>query len=150
MAEDYVGMVGKMMYPGTKLRPFGFDATKREYPLSEGGISVLGYMKSPLRRPTIVEKWSPYEIAMFEGALLHHGKEFHKVSQEIGSKTTKEVIDFYYIWKKTEHYKKWKDQFILDGDLIDPDDDDHPPSTPSGKGVGGSGGPNSSSGSAKP
>jgi hypothetical protein len=119
MAEDYVDFVGKMMYPGTQLRPYGFDSGKREYPIE--GISVLGYLKSPLRRPTIIEKWSPCEIALFEAALLHHGKEFHTVSKEIRTKSTKEVVDFYYIWKKTAHYKKWKEQFVLDMDLLDTD-----------------------------
>ena len=119
MAEDYVGFVGKMMYPGTQLRPYGFDSTKREYPIE--GISVLGYLKSPLRRPTVIEKWSPYEIAMFEAALLHHGKEFHLVSREVRTKSTKDVIDFYYVWKKTAHYKKWKEQFVSDGELLEMD-----------------------------
>lgn len=114
-----MSMVGKMMYPVTQLRPFGYDSGKREYPLD--GISVLAYLKSPLRRPTVVEKWSPYEVAVFEGALLHHGKEFHLVSRAIGSKSTKEVVDFYYVWKKTDHYKKWKDLFVPDG-LLDWED----------------------------
>ena len=116
MAEDYVDMVGKMMYPSTKLRPYGYDIKNREYPLER--ISVLGFLKSPLRRPTIVEMWSPYEIAVFEGAMLHYGKEFHLISKAIGTKATTEVIDFYYVWKKTAHYKKWKDQFISDEELI--------------------------------
>ena len=116
MAEDYVNMVGKMMYPSTKLRPYGYDIKNREYPLER--ISVLGFLKSPLRRPTIMEMWSPYEIAVFEGAMLHYGKEFHLISKAIGTKATTEVIDFYYVWKKTAHYKKWKDQFISDEELI--------------------------------
>jgi len=117
MTEDYVGLVGRMMYPSTKLRRYGYDYSKREYPLE--GISVLGFMKSPLRRPTVIERWSPYEIAMFEGAMIHHGKEFHLVSREIGTKSTKEVIDFYYTWKKTAHYKKWKENFVHDGELYE-------------------------------
>lgn len=115
MAEDYVDSVGKLMYPGTRLRPYGYDAANREYPLEH--ISVLAFLQSPLRRPSIIEKWSPYEVAVFEGAMLHHGKEFHLVSREIKTKSTKEVIDFYYIWKKTAHYKKWKDQYMSDLDL---------------------------------
>jgi hypothetical protein len=115
MAEEYVDLVGSMMYPATRFRPYGFNPQKREYPLE--GISLLGFMKSPLRRPTIIEKWSPYEIAIFEASLLHYGKEFHTVSKQIESKTTKEVIDFYYVWKKTDHYKRWKETFISDGEL---------------------------------
>ncbi|CAJ1966948.1 unnamed protein product [Cylindrotheca closterium] len=115
MAEDYVGAVAKLMYPGTKFGPYGYNHNMREYPLEY--ISVLAFIKSPLRRPAVIEKWSPYEVALFEGAMLHYGKEFHLISQEIKTKTTQEVIDFYYVWKKTAHYKKWKEQFITDEDL---------------------------------
>lgn len=24
----------------------------------------------------------------------------------------KEIIDFYYVWKKTSHYEKWKKQYV--------------------------------------
>jgi hypothetical protein len=116
MAEDYVHLVGNMMYPGTKFRPYGYNPEKHQYPLD--GISLLGFIKSKFRRPTIVEKWSPYEIAVFEGGLLHYGKEFREVSRQIGTKSTQEVIDFYYIWKKTAHYKRWKEQFISDANLM--------------------------------
>lgn len=119
MAEDYVNLVGNMMYPATKFRSYGYDTSQREYPLE--GISALGYLTSPLRRPTIIETWSPYEISLFEASLLHHGKEFAKVSKIIKSKTTKEVIDFYYIWKKTKHYKKWKEQYVPDSELLEMD-----------------------------
>jgi hypothetical protein len=117
MAEDYVDMVGSMMYPATKFGPYGYNPEMREYPIEN--ISILHFMKSPLRRPSIVEKWSPYEIAIFEGSMFHYGKEFRTISQQIGTKSTKEVIDFYYVWKKTIHYKKWKERFVNDHDLIE-------------------------------
>jgi hypothetical protein len=124
MAEDYVDAVGKLVYPGTRFRPYGYDTVNREYPLEH--ISVLAFLKSPLRRPSIIEKWSPYEVSVFEGSLLHYGKEFHLVSREIKTKSTKEVIDFYYIWKKTAHYKKWKEQYMSDLDLELALDPQHP------------------------
>jgi len=117
MAEDYTNQVGSMMYPATRFNNYGNNPLQRQYPIEK--MSLLGYIKSPLRRPTIIEKWSPYEIAVFEGGLFHFGKEFRKVSQQIGTKSTREVIDFYYIWKKTAHYKKWKEQFVSDEDLLD-------------------------------
>jgi len=117
IAEDYTSLVGSMMYPSTQFQSYGYNPEQRQYPIEK--ISLLGFMKSPLRRPTIIEKWSPYEIALFEGSMLHYGKDFRKVSRQIGTKTTQEVIDFYYIWKKTAHYKKWKEQYISDEDLID-------------------------------
>lgn len=117
MAEDYTNLVGSMMYPATQFQAYGYSPEERQYPMEK--ISLLGFIKSPLRRPTIIEKWSPYEIAIFEGSMLHYGKEFRSVSRQIGTKTTQEVIDFYYVWKKTGHYKKWKQQFISDEDLIE-------------------------------
>jgi hypothetical protein len=117
MAEDYVDFVGSVMYPATKMGPYGYDPLQREYPME--GISILSFIKSPLRRPSVMEKWSPYEIAVFEGSLLHFGKEFRNVSKQIGTKSTREVIDFYYIWKKTGHYRKWKERFVADHDLMD-------------------------------
>ena len=39
-----------------------------------------------------------------------YGKIFHEVQKVVKTKTTKEIIEFYYIWKKTSHYKKWKQQ----------------------------------------
>lgn len=42
-----------------------------------------------------------------------HGKDFYAISKELeGRKTTKQIIDFYYLWKKTTHYKKWKKTYI--------------------------------------
>ena len=117
MAEDYVNLVGDMMYPGTRLGSYGFDPGRREYPIE--GVSSLGYLQSSMRRPSVIETWSPYEISLFEASLLQHGKNFLMASKIIGSKSTKETIDFYYIWKKTSHYKKWKEQYVSEIDMLD-------------------------------
>lgn len=34
--------------------------------------------------------------------------------KKVKTKTVKEVIEYYYAWKKTQHYKQWKSQFIPD------------------------------------
>ena len=110
-AEDYIDFASNfMLFPTNELGPYGFDTSKRQYPLET--ISALGYLKSPLRRPSVVEKWSPYEIAVFEGSMALFGKDFLKIHKQIGSKSTKEVIDFYYIWKKTSHYAVWKKTYL--------------------------------------
>lgn len=136
MAQDYVDLASHMMlYPLSKLGPYGYavvghvaagcDGLQQQqqvrrkqqlpqlssYPLEH--MSVLGYLKSAVRRPTVIERWSPYEIAVFEAALAEYGKDFSKVRKEIGStKTTQDVIEFYYIWKKTSHYAKWKLEYV--------------------------------------
>lgn len=115
-AEDYISLVGDIMYPGTYMAPFGYSYSKGNYPIERP--CTLGLLTSPLRRPTVIEKWSPYEIACFEAALTLHGKVFHIVQKVVKTKTTKEIIEFYYIWKKTSHYKRWKQQ-------LEPDVDDY-------------------------
>lgn len=135
MAEEYVELSSKMMLLPTKhLGPFGYDErgsehqgngeseqqTPRNYPLEL--ISSLGFLKSPLRRPTIIEKWSPYEISLFEAGMGHYGKNFHQIHKLIQTKSTKEVVDFYYIWKKTSHYKVWKDQYVTPGEVVSDDE----------------------------
>jgi hypothetical protein len=126
MAEDYVQLASNMMLaPTSHLGPFGYDDNStielqsngdtskqppRKYPMEL--ISSLGFLKSPLRRPTVIERWSPYEISLFEAGIGHYGKEFYDISKLIQTKSTKEVIDFYYVWKKTSHYLVWKKSYI--------------------------------------
>jgi len=103
------------MFPGTLLAPFGYDPASGQFPIEQ--VTALGILTSPLRRPTVVEKWSPYEIATFEASLALFGKQFHQVQKFVRTKSTKEVIEFFYVWKKTGHYKVWKKQFKLHQDL---------------------------------
>lgn len=84
--------------------------TFHQFPLEH--MSALAYLKSPLRKISIMERWSPLEIALFEASLARYGKEFHSIQEEIRTKSTKEIVEFYYIWKKTSHYKKWKKEFV--------------------------------------
>jgi hypothetical protein len=86
-------------------------------------VSALGFLKSAVRRPQVIERWSPYEIALFEAAIAEYGKEFSKIQREIGpTKTVGEIIEFYYLWKKTSHYKRWKNEYIPEH--LDVHDDD--------------------------
>lgn len=45
--------------------------------------------------------WSREEIAHFERLLNGHGKNFSLISQNLKTKTNKECVEFYYLWKKT-------------------------------------------------
>jgi len=51
---------------------------------------------------------------VFEGSLTLYGKNFHRVQKDVKSKTVKEIIEFYYDWKKSSHYKEWKKTYIRD------------------------------------
>eukprot|EP01029_Cantina_marsupialis_P027922 TRINITY_DN774178_c0_g1_i1.p1 TRINITY_DN774178_c0_g1~~TRINITY_DN774178_c0_g1_i1.p1 ORF type:complete len:194 (-),score=31.44 TRINITY_DN774178_c0_g1_i1:897-1478(-) len=71
----------------------------------------LAVLKSFLRKPSIFETWAPYEIAVFESGMCIHGKEFHLIQKQLKTKSVKEIIAFYYMWKKTSHYQLWKKAF---------------------------------------
>ena len=121
MAEDYVSLVGKVMYPNVQLASFGYNPLQNQYPLEH--VSTLSFLTSPMRRPTVIEKWSPYEIAMFEAGISNYGKQFQHVQSVVRSKSTKEVIEFFYVWKKTSHYKEWKKQYKSEGESSDEEDE---------------------------
>jgi len=57
------------------------------------------------------EVWSKEEVKLFEEGMLKHDKNFSEVSAEVGTKSTKRCIEFYYFWKKVmSDYmkKKWR------------------------------------------
>lgn len=43
--------------------------------------------------------------------------------KKVRTKTVKEIIEFYYDWKKTHHYKQWKDSYKPDEKQSDIDDE---------------------------
>jgi N-acetylneuraminic acid mutarotase len=53
-------------------------------------------------------------ILVFEGGMTLFGKNFNRIQKCIESKSVKEVIEFYYFWKKTSHYKQWKKSYRPD------------------------------------
>mmetsp|Transcript_53971 Transcript_53971/g.69300 ORF Transcript_53971/g.69300 Transcript_53971/m.69300 type:complete len:226 (-) Transcript_53971:50-727(-) len=108
-AEDYVKFTSRLMQPNAEFGAYGTSP-------SEGRIewerpNSLGLLTSPLRRITVMEMWSPRQIALFEGAISIYGKNFKKCQEIIENKTVKEVVEFYYVWKMTSHYDKWKQTY---------------------------------------
>lgn len=72
MVEDYVNTCGSIMYPNVTVSSFGYNPTEGQFPLERP--STLGMLRTQIRRPTVIEKWSPYQVALFEGAMSIHGK----------------------------------------------------------------------------
>lgn len=107
--EDYVNLVGDIMYPKSKFHYSSTNPPEGKFPL--GKINTLGYLLCPLRKRSVLEKWSPFEVAVFEASITIYGKDFNRIHKAIQSKTCKEVIEFYYEWKKTDHYQQWKTHY---------------------------------------
>ncbi len=65
------------MYPGISLAAMGYNPLEGRYPVSR--ITALGYLLSPLRPCSVLEKWNPYEISLFEASVYLYGKQFFKI-----------------------------------------------------------------------
>jgi hypothetical protein len=115
--ENYLSIVSLMFYgdPFSKvsrttelLRP-GKRARAKEI------ADPLSMLVSPLRAANefgkaYVELWSPKQVAVFECALCKFGKNFRAIEKLMrNEKQLQEITRFYYLWKKTSHYKAWKD-----------------------------------------
>ena len=111
VGDDYMTVVSDMIYPKVSFGDYASqgNADEAEFPLERP--NTLGILLCGARRPTTFEKWNPYEIALFEGAISIYGKEFHEIAKIIKTKNCKECIEFYYVWKKTYHYTAWKNSF---------------------------------------
>lgn len=87
-------------YGKTALHPNTYDTF--EY-------TTLDLVRSPVRKQRAWDKWTPYEIAVFEAGVCKHGKNFHLIQKLIKTKTTQELVHFYYTcWKGSAHYRTWK------------------------------------------
>ena len=48
----------------------------------------------------------------FEAAIALFGKRFHMIQPYVKTKSTKEIVEFYYVWKKSHRYQQWKDAYV--------------------------------------
>jgi len=106
--DNWLQSVGHMYYTQKELHPTpGFVWVNGEY--DENSYSTLDQLMSPLRKSVPIDSWSPLEIALFEGTVCRIGKDFGQIARIIKTKTTNQVVDFYYqCWKHSSHYKSWK------------------------------------------
>ena len=57
---------------------------------------------------TFGQAWSLHDIALFEAAFALYGKDFEAIQRVVSSKTTREIVNFFYLWKMTSHYRVYK------------------------------------------
>jgi len=112
MTEDYVNLVSDLMYPRVAYGPFGYAPQEGRFPVER--VTTLGYLLNPMRKVHVAEKWSPFEVSVFEASITLYGKNFNQISKHVKTKSVKEVIEFYYFWKKTSHYRQYKKTLLQD------------------------------------
>ncbi|CAM9905755.1 unnamed protein product, partial [Scytosiphon promiscuus] len=137
MVEDYVNTCGGIVYPRVAVGAFGYKPEEGRFPMERP--TTLGMLKTPLRRGSVIEKWSPYQVGLFEAAISTHGKVFHKVAEEVDGKSVPDVVEFYYMWKKTNHYKQWKAMFRAEQSILQVQEESEEEEEEEDEGVGGRG-----------
>ncbi len=55
-------------------------------------------------------EWSREDKILFEQAYMYHGKNFNKIRQVLPDKTQANLVNYYYMWKKTRTYVSSIDQ----------------------------------------
>merc|ERR1719264_1679447 len=59
--------------------------------------------------------WSEEECRAFETGLRVYGKDFHSIqSQKVGTRSVGELVQFYYLWKKTERHDVFANSFRIE------------------------------------
>lgn len=70
-------------------------------------FTSLDFLLNPLRTSLPFERWSPYEIALFEACICKFGKDFELFKIIIKTKNLDEIQEFYYCWEKSKYYDSW-------------------------------------------
>ena len=59
--------------------------------------------------------WSEEECRAFETGLRVYGKDFYNIqNQKVGTRAVGELVQFYYLWKKTERHDVFANSFRIE------------------------------------
>ena len=84
------------------------EEVSEKKPKISASNNILDFIVSPLKKDYYFELWTIKEIAIFECSICIFGKRFNIIASMIPTKSFREVIQFYDIWKHTSHYTLWK------------------------------------------
>jgi len=60
-------------------------------------------------KPNLSSQWTKGEVAAFVGGMRTDPKNFAEIKRKIGkTKALKEVVEFYWYWRATNDFKKWR------------------------------------------
>lgn len=76
------------------LQRSGFDADK-----------ALKEMTAVQKRDFDIVDWTPMEIDAFEEGIRLYGHELFAIKKKVETRSMKDVVRFFYQWKKTERYQ---------------------------------------------
>jgi hypothetical protein len=109
VGQMYYRVPPRTSYPPGKVDPKALTGpvtwSSEEFDKIE--YATLDMLTSPLRKGHVLDAWTAREIATFEAGMCSLGKDFHAIQKLVKTKTTNELVDFYYIWKSSSHYQVW-------------------------------------------
>lgn len=78
---------------------------------------------TPPPTSTKTKPWQPFEVDLFYEGLVRYHKDFNKVSKHVGSKSVKDCVEFYYLWKNIcfEESQSFKSLFSQQQSLVNAD-----------------------------
>ncbi|KAK3835742.1 MAG: hypothetical protein J3R72DRAFT_451185 [Linnemannia gamsii] len=76
------------------LQRSGFDADK-----------ALKEMTTVQKRDFDIVDWTPKEIELFEEGIRLYGHELFAIKKKVETRSMKDIVRFFYQWKKTERYQ---------------------------------------------
>lgn len=86
------------------LRQCGFsveEALRRQKMSGAQGGAGTGFLNGDAE----MTPWSEEECRSFEAGLRLHGKDFVAIrANKVSTRSIKELVNFYYLWKKTERH----------------------------------------------
>ena len=77
--EDYLAVVDRMYFSNGAGSSTRTSKPETELPATR----VLGMITSPLRTSSILDRWTPLEVAVFESAICVFGKDFARISESV-------------------------------------------------------------------
>lgn len=112
VTEDYMRKISAMNSgSGIEAIPRGKQLRDDEealFLLQQCGHNVeeaLRRRRISAQTPAHASLWSEEECRNFENGLKAHGKDFHLIRQnKVRTRSVGELVQFYYIWKKTERH----------------------------------------------
>jgi hypothetical protein len=84
---------------------------------------VSGEMLESFTSSTTRQPWQPYEVDAFYEGLVRYHKDFTMVSAHVGTKSVKDCVEFYYMWKNVcyEESQSFKSLFSQSEPMTPPD-----------------------------
>jgi hypothetical protein len=74
-----------------------------KYDIASALKDIMLYIPMP-------NEWSREDKILFEQAYMYHGKNFNKIRQVLPDKSQANLVNYYYMWKKTRTYVSSIDQ----------------------------------------